>query len=154
MLERERPLGTGAGELREPLGQGGRAVRVDEDGDTVELVVSTSGYQSRTAASRFARGGVDGSSSGTSSSRRCTASPISVAARPPSPPLAPHGLTAWEAENALGVEAVRAALEERERAVREAPNVVDGRLRNLGEAGQLDPEARAPGRELVEEPKL
>ena len=154
MLEHERPLGTGAGERREPLGQRGRAVRVDEDGDTIELVVShvripvaDGGIEIRARRSRrvVERHELE-------QAVHCIADLGRGQARA-SPPVAPTG-SRREAENALGVEAVRAALEERERAVREAPNVVDRRLRNLGERRELDPEARPARRELVEEREL
>ncbi len=66
----------------------------------------------------------------TSSSSRWTASPISVAARPgrrPGPPAPRRSLA--QAADALGVVAVRAALEERERRVGELPDPVERRRR-------------------------
>ena len=59
-----------------------------------------------------------------------------------------------EPENALGEVAVRAALEERECAVRQSPNVVRLRRRDLRERRKLDAEPRTGGRKLAEEREL
>ena len=59
-----------------------------------------------------------------------------------------------QAENALGEVAVRAALEERECAVRETANVVDVRHGNNLERRKLDAEPSTALRQLVEEREL
>ena len=90
----------------------------------------TVGYHSRTGD----ESGATGSRRSTSSSSRCTASPISVAARPVSPdadrPLRP------QACDPLGVVAVRAALVQRERRVRQPPHPVQRRRVGHEELGQ------------------
>ena len=67
------------------------------------------------------RSGAAGAARSTSSSSRCTASPISVGCRPPSPvaPGAPLPRRGLHARDALGVVAVAAAVEQGDRAVGE-----------------------------------
>src|SRR5437870_4338974 len=59
-----------------------------------------------------------------------------------------------ETGDALGVVAVRAALEERERAVRETPDVVRGRRRNGRKRRELEGDGRRAERQLAEEREL
>ena len=89
---------------------------------------SRPGTSARTCSSS---GGGAGAARSTLSSSRCTASPISVAASPaPCAGIRPLAATGSHAADALGVVAVGAALEERERAVREAARPVCGGRRS------------------------
>ena len=79
----------------------------------------------------------------TSSSRRWTASPTSVAARPLCPATVAVRRPRPHAGDPLGVVAVRAALEERERAVREPAHAVQRRLRQRLDRRELRRRAAA-----------
>ena len=76
MLEREGALGSRAAELGDPPGEARPAVRGDERLDPIEFLSPVAaGYQPRTERSSSGRPGGAGASSGTSSSKRWTASP-------------------------------------------------------------------------------
>ena len=78
-----------------------------------------------------------------------------VRGQPPGPVRARLGsLARREPEDALGEVAIGAALEERESAVRQPPNVVRLRRRDLRERRKLDAEPRTGGRKLAEEREL
>ena len=112
---------------------------------------SPSGYHATTSSSE----GGTGFARSMPSSSRWTASPISVARHPGLAGDAPVLVDRPHADDALGVEAVRAALEERERRVRESPDGLDRRRGDgleRGERGHLDDGRDALGveqRELV-----
>ena len=150
VLERERALGHRAR-------QASRCARASSDVQYASTNASirssssseTSGYQSRTTDTS----GSAGADRSTSSSRRCTASPISVAVSPPSPTRQRAALLA-QARDALGVVAVRAALEQRERRVGEAPHLVERRGRQRRQLGQAVAARRRRGRQLGEQRQL
>jgi hypothetical protein len=154
VLEDERPLRPRVREAREAAGEPRRAVRVDEARDAPELVVGDLRVPAadRSLELRALRRrrrserdeleeAMDGVPDlrGREGARRC---------RPA------DGFPSRQSQDAFRVEAVRAALEECERAVREAPDVVNRGRRDLGERGQLDAQARTSGGHLVEELEL
>ena len=134
VLEREGPLGHCAREARDPAGQlGARSRTSTKPADPLELLVGSRrvpgahGLDARATA---------GAARSTVSSSRWTASPSSVAASPAAPGTVPWASSGRMPGNTLGVVAVRAAIEERERAVREAANPVERRRRDRHQLGQ------------------
>ena len=91
------------------------AVRGDEPADPLELLVGRARVPA--AHRRRSRRGARGARRSMCSSSPCTASPISVAASPPCAALRRRGAARPQPGDALGVVAVRAALEQGERAV-------------------------------------
>ena len=123
-LERERTLHPDTVEAAIRRASDELAVRVHEPGDALQSASVTAGYQARTSSARSA-GGV-GAERSMRSSSRWTASPISVAMEARRPRLAGRPRRRSHAHDPLGVVAVGAALEERERAEREACDAVSG----------------------------
>ena len=155
MLERERPLGPSAGEPRHPSGEVGLAVRIDKRRDTIELlgghlrvppadrgVELVSRWCHRIVESNMLEEPMDGVAD-------------LVRGQPPCPIRARLGsLARREPEDPFGEVAIGAALEERESAVRQPPNVVRLRRRDRRERRKLDAEPQTGGRKLAEEREL
>ena len=117
------------------------AVRLDERRIRSTLLVGRAGYQRAHRLDVRARAGARGRRR---SSRRWTASPISVAARPVVPGRGRRCAVALaHPGDPLGEVAVRAALEERERAEGEPAHVVERRRRRPARAAAAS--ARAAG---------
>ena len=158
MLERERAAR--AERPRSPASRAGerrRAVRVDERRDPVELGLGdTSGYHPRTGlvelVSRWARWRRRaGRARAAGGRRRRSRSPRG---RLPSRPRQLGALARRKPEHPLGEVAVRAALEERERAVREPAHVVHRRRGISASAGSSMPSRGRRRRQLAEEREL
>ena len=107
---------------------------------------STVGYQASTSAASSAGSGAAGADRSTRSSSRCTASPISVARRPPSAPP-PVVVARPDAGDALGPESERARVVLRDGAEREACETRVARARaRRRDPGAAEPAAAAPRR--------
>jgi hypothetical protein len=156
VLERERPLGPSAWQARPSVLRGRTRSRRRQDVATrSSSSEDTSAYHPRTVPSELFSRWSDRIVESDVLEEPMDGVADLVRGQPPASVRARgSSLARREPENALGEIAVGAALEERECAVRQSPNVVRLRRRNLRERRKLDAEPRTGGRELAEEREL
>ena len=149
MLERERALLLDARKGRHAARELGLAVRRDERADLLDLLVGRGRIPPahRREVGRGGRAQLDELEQPVHGVADLGRGETALPRPPRDPPLAESG-------DPLRVEAVRAAVEEGERAVGEPPNLMQRRRRHRFERRQLDPARRRLGRKLAEEREL